>query len=317
MKHTINGALPKTLLMLFVASIVLSGCSTTGSINDHEDNSDAFAGVDEFYDGQSELVYENKKSPETAKEMIALGDDAMARGKADEALYQYVKAIDLDNTSDTALCKIGGIHAKRGNTATAMKAYELALEINPDRGGAHEGLALLLLNKRKYDEARDHLTKAEANGATINWRIYNSLGVISDLENDYKQAIIYYQKALALQPELPIILNNMGYSRYMLGDWDSAEKYYRKAVLNDKYFKRAWRNLGLLYSRKGNYDQAISAFTQVENLPEAYNDIGYICMLDERYDISEAFFKRAIKLAPRYYVTANNNLQKNRRLSSK
>ena len=317
MKHMINGALPKTLLMLFIASIVLSGCSTTRSITDHEDEPESYSDVDEFYDGQSELVYSNKGSPETAKEIIALGDAAMARGKPDEALYQYVKAVDLDNNSDTALYKIGEIHSRRGNTAKAAKAYEMALEINPDHGDAHEGLALLLLNKRQYDEARNHLTKAEANGATINWRIYNSLGVISDLENDYKQAIIYYQKALALQPELPLILNNMGYSRYMLGDWDSAEKYYRKAVLNDKYFERAWRNLGLLYSRKGNYDEAISVFTQVEDLPETYNDIGYICMLDERYDIAEAFFKRAIKLAPRYYETANNNLQKNQRLSSK
>lgn len=317
MKHMRHGALPNITLMLFVASIVLSGCSTNRSISDQENDPERFSDIDELYDGQSELVYSNKVSPETANEIIAMGDAAMARGKPDEALYQYVKAVDLDNDSDTALYKIGDIHSNRGNTEKAIKAYEMALKINPDHGDAHEGLALLLLNKRKYDEARNHLTKAEANGATINWRVYNSLGVISDLENDYKQAIIYYRKALALQPELPLILNNIGYSRYMLGDWDSAEKYYRKAVRNDKSFARSWRNLGLIYARKENYEEAVSAFTQVENLHEAYNDIGFICMLNGRHDISEAFFKRAIKLAPRYYETANNNLQKNRRLASK
>lgn len=317
MKHMKHGVLPNTILMLFfLASIGLSGCSTTRSTSDLENDSERLSDIDELYDGESELVYSNKASPETAKEIIALGDAAMARGKPDEALYQYVKAVDQDNGSDTALYKIGDIHSERGNTEKAMQAYEMALKINPDHGDAHEGLALLLLNKRKYDEARNHLTKAEVNGATINWRVYNSLGVISDLENDYRQAIIYYQKALALQPELPLILNNIGYSRYMLGDLDGAEKYYRKAVQNDKSFARAWRNLGLIYARQENYEEAISAFIQVENLHEAYNDIGYICMLDGRHDISEAFFKRAIKLAPRYYETANNNLQKNRRLAS-
>jgi len=317
MKRMIHGVRPNTILIFFAVSIVLSGCSTTSTVGDQGNNSESFSDLDEFYDGESELIYSNKELPETAKEIITLGDAALARGKIDEALYQYVKAIDLDNNSDIALYKIGDIHSKRGNTEKAKKAYEMVLKINPDHVGAHEGLGQLLLGKRKYDEARYHLTKAEANGAAINWRIYNSLGVISDLEKDYKQAIIHYQKALTLQPELPLILNNMGYSRYMLGDWDSAEKYYRKAVQNDQYFERAWRNLGLLYIRKGNYEEAVSAFTQIESLHEAYNDVGYICMLNGKYDISEAFFKRAIKLSPRYYEAANRNLRKNRQLSNK
>ena len=307
-----RGILPTTTLILFFASIVLSGCSTTSTVSDID-----VVDYDEFYDGQAELVYENKELPETPEEMVELGDKLSAQGKQDEALYQYVKAADQDNKSDTALCKIGDIHASRNNEALAIKAYEMALSVNPDNGEANEGLALLLLNKREYSKAHNHLAKAEASGTAISWRVYNSLGVISDLEKDYEQAITYYEKALIVQPNMPLILNNMGYSHYMSGDWDSAEKYYRKAVLNDEYFERSWRNLGLLYVRKSQYEQAVSAFTQVENLHEAYNDIGFICMLNGEHEISEAFFKRAIKLSPRYYEAANTNLYKNRQLAKK
>lgn len=312
MKYMIRGILPTSTLLLILVSLVLSSCSTTTTVSDAD-----LVDYDEFYDGEAELVYENKELPKTTEEMIDLGDTHLAQGRQDEALYQYVKAADKDNESDIALYKIGDIHAKRGNEALAIRAYEMALSVNPDNGQANEGLALLLLNKREYSKARDHLTKAEASGAEIGWRVYNSLGVISDLEEDYKQAIVYYEKALAIQPQMPLILNNMGYSHYMSKDWDSAEKYYRKAVINDEFFERAWRNLGLLYTRKGEYEEAVSAFTKVEDLPEAYNDIGFICMLNGKHDISEAFFKRAIKLAPRYYETANNNLYKNRQLASK
>ena len=304
--------LSNTTQLLFFASIVLSGCSTTTTVT----GVDVFD-YDEFYDGEAELVYENKELPKTVEEMIDLGDTQLAQGKEDEALYQYVKAADQDNKNDMALFKIGDIHSKRGNEALATRAFEMALDVNPDNGLANEGLALILLNKREYDKARTHLARAEASGATISWRVYNSLGVISDLEKDYKQAIIYYEKALTVQPNMPLILNNMGYSHYMSGDWDGAEKYYRKAVQSDEYFERAWRNLGLLYTRKGEYEEAVSAFTRVEDLPEAYNDIGFICMLNGKHEISEAFFKRAIKLAPRYYEAANTNLQKNRQLASK
>lgn len=310
--------LPNAALLLIFASIMLSGCSTTSTISDVDRD-----GYDGFYDGDSELVYENKKpsksdeEPKSVEEMIKLGDSLLAEGKQDEALYEYVKAADRDNKSYTALYKIGDIHAKRGNEALAIKAYKMALDINPDNGEANEGLGLLLLNKREYDKAQYHLKKAEESGAVISWKVYDSLGVISDLKQDYKQAITYYEKALALEPQMALILNNIGYSHYMSEDWESAEKYYRKAVLNDKSFARAWRNLGLLYTRKAEYDEAISAFTQVEDLPEAYNDIGFICMLNGKYEISQAFFKRAIKLAPRYYETANINLQKSRQLASK
>jgi len=312
MKYTIRKLLLNTAQLLLLASMVLTGCSTTTTVSEVD-----LVDYDEFYDGEAELVYENKELPKTAEEMIELGDSQLVQGKQDEALYQYVKAADQDNKSDTALYKIGDIHANRGNEALAIRAYEMALNINPDNAEANEGLAILLLNKREYENARNHLAKAEASGAAITWRVYNSLGVISDLEKDYKQAIVYYEKALTVQPQMPLILNNMGYSHYMSGDWASAEKYYRKAVLNDEFFERAWRNLGLLYVRKADYDDAVSAFTQVEGLPEAYNDIGFICMLNGKHEISEAFFKRAIKLAPRYYELANNNLQKNRQLANK
>ena len=312
MKYMIRGIVPTTMLLLILASLGIAGCSTTSTVSEID-----VVDYDEFYDGEAELVYQNKELPETAEEMIELGDSQLVQGKEDEALYEYVKAADQDNKSYTAMYKIGDIHAKRGNEALAIKAYEMALNINPDNGQANEGLALILLNKRDYEKARAHLVKAEASGAEISWRVYNSLGVISDLEKDYKQAIRYYEKALTVQPEMPLILNNMGYSHYMSGDWDSAEKYYRQAVLNDEFFERAWRNLGLLYARQGKYEEAVNAFTQVEDLPEAYNDIGFICMLNGKYDISEAFFKRAIKLAPRYYEAANSNLHKNRQLAKK
>lgn len=317
MKHFKRGTFSGAVSVLLVLSIVLSGCSTTSAVPDQKNNSESFSDFDEFYDGQSELVYSNKELPAAVKDIISQGDTALAQGKSDEALFQYVKAIELDNNSDIALFKIADMHSQRGNAEQAKRAYQMVIKVNPNHGGAHEGLGLLLLSERQYAKARDHLTKAEINGAAANWRLYNSLGVISDLEKNYKQAIIHYQRALILQPELPLILNNMGYSRYMLGDWDGAEKYYRKAVQNDKNFERAWRNLGLLYIRKGRYEEAISIFTQVENLPEAYNDVGFICMLDGNYDISEAFFKRAIKLSPRYYEAANNNLRKNRILSNR
>lgn len=310
MEQMIHSAIPK--LMLFMFWLLLTGCATTSEVSDKDGNSD----YGEYYDGQSELIYSNKESPATAIEIIAMGDAVLAQGKQDEALYQYVKAIDLDNTSDTALYKIAGIHSNRGNAGLAKKAYEMVLEINPDHSGAHAGLGLLYLNKAHYDEARSHLLIASANDTMSDWRVFNSLGVISDLQKEYAHATLYYEKALALQPVLPVILNNMGYSRYMLGDWDSAEKFYKKAVLNNRSFERAWRNLGLLYSRKQNYDEAVNAFAQVEELPEAYNDVGFICMLDGKHDIAEDYFNKAIKLSPRYFEKANNNLQKNRQLSS-
>jgi Flp pilus assembly protein TadD len=260
----------------------------------------------EFYDTQAALIYGTEFPPSSPQEAVLNGDRAWQEGDLDRALFEYVRALDLDPTQAGALYKIGRIHRQKNNLALTERAYRWTLELQPGHAGASEGLGLLWLQKRAYPQAEEMLKQA-AQADPNRWEAHNGLGVIADLRGDYAAAQAHYQAALALLPNSPQLLNNLGYSHYLARHWPEALQALQQAVSHDPGYAAAWHNLGLLYARMQRYDDAAQALRHVMNDAQAYNDIGYVCMMDGHYDSAENFFQEAISRAPSYYPTAQEN----------
>ncbi len=81
---------------------------------------------------------------------------------------------------------------------------------------------------------------------------------------DTTVAVEYYNKALAIRPMMPAVLNDLGlvrFERYHLidspGDYgDGALTIFRRALIADPRFVPALSNLGLALKSQGNWDQA-------------------------------------------------------------
>ena len=77
---------------------------------------------------------------------------------------------------------------------------------------------------------------------------------------------------------------------------------YRKAVTKFPSFRRAWRNLGLIYVRDGKHDDAISAFTKMIELGggDAYSFglLGYAYEARQDYQAAEVAYRNALLLQP-------------------
>ena len=70
---------------------------------------------------------------------------------------------------------------------------------------------------------------------------YYSRGITKYLSNDYKGAIVDFNKAIELNPEYTSAYNNRGFAKWELGDHKSAVEDYnkveelnRKKILDDK-----------------------------------------------------------------------------------
>ena len=86
--------------------------------------------------------------------------------------------------------------------------------------------------------------------------------------------------------------------------------HFFQAVNSDISFDRAWYNIGLIYTRQGKYEDAFDALRNVLDTPQAYNDIGYLSMLDGDYDMAEHYYQKAIKTSPSYYLKAHENIDR-------
>jgi tetratricopeptide (TPR) repeat protein len=82
-------------------------------------------------------------------------------------LFEYVRALELDDKNPETFYKVGQIHAGRGNLELARLAYQKAIELSKTHAGALEGLGLVLLQTRNYAQARELLTQAA--NRTVRW----------------------------------------------------------------------------------------------------------------------------------------------------
>jgi Flp pilus assembly protein TadD len=259
-----------------------------------------------LYEGKSEVAYGTELPVTSAEEAIQRGDIAVAGGDLDKGLFNYIRALDLDAGNAQALYKIGAIHSLRGNERLAEIAFRWSLQKDPRNAGALTGLGILLLKKRDYPEAKQHLEQAVAINDALP-SAHNALGVIADLERDYAGAQRHYQRALAGSPGSPSLLNNLGYSRYLSGNWKDASASFREALIIDPTYKLAWRNLALVYARQNRYTDAVDALAKIQDLPKAYNDVGYVAMVGGKLDDAQGFFEEAKRLSADFYTLADTN----------
>lgn len=306
----------KYLIAVIGLTMALGGCASNPGRDSEADN---YSGL---YDGEMQVAHEAGQHGTTSEEAIANGDRALAEGNTDRAMFEYVQALELSGGDSGLLNKIGGIHMRLGNPALAARAYSLSLKLDAENPAALEGAGLLFLRERRYEDAKRHLTVALERDP-LRWQSLNGLGMMADLDGEHTQAVAYYRQALTIPPEVEqqpdkaVLLNNLGYSLYLAGDWQQALQYFHQALNYDPDFERTWQNLGLVYTRKGEYDRALDAFRRVMDKPEAYNNIGFVCMINQDYDAAAHFFQKAIKLSPTYYVKAHENLDRVNRLRGK
>lgn len=82
---------------------------------------------------------------------------------------------------------------------------------------------------------------------------------------------------------------------------DALENYL-KAVTKFPNFRRAWRNIGLIYVRSGKYDEAINAFTRMIELgggdAYSYGLLGFAYASKQDYQAAEAAYRNALLLQP-------------------
>ncbi|EON91569.1 hypothetical protein MARLIPOL_12694 [Marinobacter lipolyticus SM19] len=291
---------------VILTALFLAGCAGNPAIK-------SGSSYTELYEGASELTFSTLMPVESAEEAIARGDAAYRRGKVDEAVFEYIRSLELDPDNADTFYKIGAINLHKEANNKAATAFRLALEQDATHPGALEGLGLMMMKQREYDQARSMLEQA-VEADSNRWQALNALGIMADLRGDFTEARSYYDRALLLAPRNVKLHNNLGYSYYLIGHWDRAEGQYQTALGLAPGHERTWRNLGQLYTRLERYDEALDAFAKVMSEADALNTMGYIRMAEEDYRQAEAFFQKAAKASPSYHVTSNENLEQVRRL---
>ena len=312
----------KRISLLLAMTAVLSGCQTMGPEPELNTRS--------VYSGDNSLLYQVRKQASTADQAMQMAEMAYQAGDLDQSLYQYLRVIELEPKRYEALVGVGRIHRERGNTQLAEMAFGEVLANQPDNLDALAEMGMLRLAKRDHKGAQELLFKAvELDQRRLGseksslhdvaalkvdskspLKVYNALGVLADLNNDFPLSEAYYRLAILIEPRSVLVQNSLGYSYYMAGQWPEAERTYQRGISYDSSYKPLWRNYGLLLARMERYEEALSAFEQISDRGQASNDVGYVCLVEGKLDVAEQFFRSAIEQSPAHYDMAWDNLNR-------
>jgi tetratricopeptide (TPR) repeat protein len=108
-----------------------------------------------------------------------LGNLYKKKGKLDEAIGEYEKALSIQPDLTDAIDMLALVYMTRGEYEKAVSLFERVGELQPDNAGAYYNIACVYAIQNRVDESIDWLEKAIKRGYQ-NWDLIKN---DKDLEN--------------------------------------------------------------------------------------------------------------------------------------
>ena len=131
----------------------------------------------------------------------------------------------------------------------------------------------------------------------------NTLGTLFEAAGQTREARLWYERALALDPGASYALNNLCYTAVMLRQRDAVTACRRGlAVAPDS--RRARNNLGLAYAARGELDKAREQFESSSNVSAGPYNMGIVYMARRQFEKATDAFETAVRINPGFSLAA-------------
>ncbi len=178
-----------------------------------------------------------------------------SRESRSETLTQQFRwsqaAVAVRPRSKVAWRHLGRAYLDKGSLADSIRAYRVALRLDPDDVNSLMALSYALFRVHDPEAALELAQKAVASQPNSSW-MHNQLGSIYDRMGQYADGMKCYEKAIEIDQQNEVenaaYFNNRGYSRLRFGDYDAAIQDFRDALRINKDFRLAETNLN--YARE-------------------------------------------------------------------
>ena len=217
--------------------------------------------------------------------------------RSSESLFRHATRVTTKNY--LAYNNLGYYLSNRGKIEEAMENYRRALEINPDYEDARNNLGYALAGQKKYAEAIGQYQIA-LRIKPSHVEVHNNLGNALSEIGHVDEAIEHYRFVLAHQPDHADAHNNLGIALAMQGKLDEAIPHFEAAIRYKKDYASAHSNLGNAFAAQHKLDDAIREYQIALRLkpddPQAHNNFGNV--LAEQGKLADAIpeYEQALRL---------------------
>jgi tetratricopeptide (TPR) repeat protein len=202
---------------------------------------------------------------------------------------------------------LGFVYFERGYFEQAEAFFGQALKNDPKSAEALYGLGSAYLQQQKANEAREcfqHALQLHASYPGTLPNAWNNLGILAAREGKTDLAIQDFQRALQIDPEHSIALQNLGSAYRQKKDWPKAKRMLERALALNPDDPEANYSLGMVYAQQNDteraYDYLQKALASRPAYPEALNNLGILYLRTRRPEEAKRSFEESIRVAPAY-----------------
>jgi Flp pilus assembly protein TadD len=250
--------------------------------------------------------------PEFAEAHSNLAEALRGQGRFEEALHAYQRALQPQGKGGSAETHFGLANTYRllDRRAEAALHYRRTLALRPETVEAQSGLAAVLTADGRPDEALVTARQALRNLGHAPADTCFELATTFLRLGWFDEAVAGYRRALALRPDDPDILNNLGTALWELGRLEEAEAHYRRALGLRGGDAEILNNLGNALREQGRLDEAVACYRRALQLrddsPETLSNLGVVLTSLGTLEEAEASLRRAIALRTDWAVARDN-----------
>ena len=156
-------------------------------------------------------------------------------GNKKEAQLLYEQAIKVESQNASLYIKYGVLLNGLGKVNEAMICYKKSLEIESNNPGALQNIGYIFKANNQFDEAINFLKKSTE--ITPDYNLYNNIAEMYLHLRRTSEAIIYYDKAIKMEPNKPESYVGKANALQSIKEFDKAILLYNKILKIDENFK--------------------------------------------------------------------------------
>jgi tetratricopeptide (TPR) repeat protein len=180
----------------------------------------------------------DRPASRTAKDLLAQGNQCMARGEYAEAIEIYQDLTKIAPRDAIALNNLGAALSGIGRTKEAESYFYRAVKAKPDYPDAHSNIGNALMLKGQYDAAESYLRHAlKLNPRLVQARV--NLGLVLSFLSRLRDARAQLEKALKYAPGNPDALAGLARVHMSEGNFEQTGVLLGSALQTSPRMPRA------------------------------------------------------------------------------
>ena len=248
-------------------------------------------------------------------------DLAQAQKAIDAEKFQSAKTI-LKNltTTDPDQGKnffvLGNLYLTQKVEDSAQIYFQKGLAAKKDPNFNHIGIGQIALESSNVAKANEHFNKAQIDMKRKDFEefLYIGRAYMNTEKPDYKSALLFLNKAKAIQPNDAQVLLSLGDAHFGDGNVNEAYSAYRNAYDADNSVLRAKLQLGVITKGSKAFQEAKTAFENIlainPNYGPAYRELAetyYVWSLNDATNYS-TYNKKALEYYDKYLAMTDYSL---------